>query len=143
MSKEDQDVTISSLRARIAIAAFAAALFGAFLQLPSALAASMAYSDTTFQAAQASGAPVLIEIHASWCPTCKAQTPIIAQLTSQEKFKATKIIRVDFDSQKDAVRKFGANMQSTLIVFKGTAEVGRSVGDTKPESIAALLNKGL
>ena len=34
-------------------------------------------------------------------------------------------------------------MQSTLIVFKGAAEQGRSVGDTKEASIATLLDKSL
>jgi thioredoxin 1 len=34
-------------------------------------------------------------------------------------------------------------MQSTLIAFKGEHETGRSVGDTDPSSIAALLNKTL
>jgi hypothetical protein len=48
---------------------------------------------------------------------------------------------VDFDSQKDAVKAFGARMQSTLITFKGSLETGRSVGDTNPGSIAALLDK--
>jgi hypothetical protein len=44
---------------------------------------------------------------------------------------------------KPVVKQFGAQMQSTLIVFKGTAEQGRSVGDTKQGSIAALLDKSL
>ena len=48
-----------------------------------------------------------------------------------------------FDSQKDAVNFFGAQMQSTLIAFKGEHETGRSVGDTDRSSIAALLNKTL
>jgi hypothetical protein len=30
-------------------------------------------------------------------------------------------------------------MQSTLITFKGSEEIARSVGDTNPESIADLL----
>ena len=34
-------------------------------------------------------------------------------------------------------------MQSTLIVFKGGKEVGRSTGDTSKDSIAALLQKTL
>jgi thioredoxin 1 len=50
---------------------------------------------------------------------------------------------VDFDSQKDVVNFFGAQMQSTLIAFKGEHETGRSVGDTERSSIAALLNKTL
>jgi hypothetical protein len=49
----------------------------------------------------------------------------------------------DFDSQKDLVQRFGAQKQSTLIAFKGDKEQGRSVGDSKRDSIAALLNKVL
>ena len=41
----------------------------------------------------------------------------------------------------DVVRAMGAQMQSTLIVFHGAAEKGRSTGDTNPESIRALLQK--
>ena len=44
---------------------------------------------------------------------------------------------------KPAVQALGARMQSTLIVFKGAAEKGRSVGDTSQASIAALLEKSL
>ena len=101
------------------------------------------FSAEAFKAAQASGSPILVEIHADWCPTCKAQSPILDKLTSAEKFKNLKIFRVDFDAMKPVVREFGAQMQSTLIVFKGTAEQGRSVGDTKQASIAALLDKSL
>jgi hypothetical protein len=50
---------------------------------------------------------------------------------------------VDFDTQKEAVKFFGARMQSTLIAFKGATETGRSVGDTDAASIAALLRKTL
>lgn len=128
---------------RLAVMALALIAFGGFIQQASAVTATTAYSDAAFQAAQASGAPILVEVHASWCPTCKAQAPIIEQLTSQDKFKNMKVLRVDFDSQKAEVRKFGAQMQSTLIVFKGKSEVGRSVGDTKRDSIAALLDKAL
>jgi thioredoxin 1 len=101
------------------------------------------YSAAAFKAAQASGSPILIEIHADWCPTCKAQKPILDKLTAEPKFKDLKIFRVDFDSMKPDVKAFGAQMQSTLIVFKGATETGRSVGDTKEASIAALLDKSL
>ncbi|MGJ4948577.1 thioredoxin family protein [Bradyrhizobium sp. HKCCYLS20291] len=101
------------------------------------------YSDAAFKAAQSAGQPILIEIHAGWCPTCKAQKPIIDKLAAEPKFKDLKIFRVDFDDQKPVVKGFGAQMQSTLITFKGTTETGRSVGDTKEASIAALLDKSL
>jgi len=101
------------------------------------------FSAEAFKAAQAAGRPVLIEIHAGWCPTCKAQTPIVERLTANPKFKDLKIFRVDFDDQKADVKAFGAQTQSTLIVFKGGAERGRSVGDTREASIGALLDKAL
>jgi thioredoxin-like negative regulator of GroEL len=110
---------------------------------PSWANTAVPFSVEAFKAAQASGSPILVEIHADWCPTCKAQSPILDKLTSGAKFKDLKIFRVDFDAQKPVVKEFGAQMQSTLIVFKGTAEQGRSVGDTKEASIEALLNKSL
>jgi thioredoxin-like negative regulator of GroEL len=105
--------------------------------------ATVPFTEKAFKAAQASGSPILIEIHADWCPTCKAQKPILDQLTSAPKFKDLKVFRVDFDAMKPVVKQFKAQMQSTLIVFKGSAEQGRSVGDTKEASIAALLDKSL
>jgi len=99
------------------------------------------FSAEAFKAAQEQGSPILIEIHADWCPTCKAQNPILDKLTAEPKFRELK--SVDFDAMKPVVKQFGAQMQSTLIVFKGAKEQGRSVGDTKEASIAALLEKSL
>jgi thiol-disulfide isomerase/thioredoxin len=121
----------------------ATALTVAGLSRAVAASATVPFTEDAFKAAQAAGSPILVEIHADWCPTCKAQKPILDQLTADPKFDALKIFRVDFDSMKPAVHEFGANMQSTLIVFKGAAEQGRSVGDTKEASIAALLDKSL
>jgi thiol-disulfide isomerase/thioredoxin len=121
----------------------AAALTAGGLLAPAAANTTVPFTAEAFKAAQASGSPILIEIHADWCPTCKAQKPILDKLTAEPKFKDLKIFRVDFDSMKPQVKEFGANMQSTLIVFKGAAEKGRSVGDTAEASIAALLDKSL
>jgi thiol-disulfide isomerase/thioredoxin len=106
-------------------------------------AEKVGYSPAAFDAAQKAGKPILVEIHAPWCPTCKAQTPILTKLEAEPQYAGLKVFHVDFDSQKEAVRRFGARMQSTLVVFKGEAETGRSVGDTNADSIAALLSKTL
>jgi thioredoxin 1 len=97
------------------------------------------FTRQAFEAAQSKGQPILIEIHASWCPTCQAQKPILGKLFADPKFKNLAVFRVDFDSQKDEVRSFKARVQSTLISFKGKEETARSVGDTNPDSIADLL----
>jgi len=96
-----------------------------------------------FADAQKAGKPILVAIHASWCPTCKAQAPILSELRADPKFKELVYFVIDFDSQKDLVNRFGARMQSTLIAFKGAKEEGRSVGDTKRASIYALVGKSI
>jgi thioredoxin 1 len=124
-------------------ALMAGALMVAAQLAPLWASTAVPFSAEAFKAAQASGSPILVEIHADWCPTCKAQNPILEKLTAEPKFKDLKVFRVDFDAMKPVVKEFGAQMQSTLIVFKGSAEQGRSVGDTREASIAALLDKSL
>jgi len=110
------------------------------LAFPSALAAKeMAFSNEAFEKAQASGAPILVDIFATWCPTCRAQQPVLEKLEADPKYKDLKVFQIDFDRQSETVRAFGANKQSTLIVFRGDKETGRSVGVTDPAAIAALL----
>lgn len=107
-----------------------------------ALAASQAsYTQQAFAASQEGGRPILVDVSATWCPVCAKQHPIIEGLAAKPAFKDLVIYKVDFDTQKDVVRAFGATMQSTLIVFRGSTEKGRSVGDTNPDSIEALLEK--
>lgn len=129
-------------RRRFTIGIFAVAT-ALVLAPPAGAASAVPFTQEAFKAAQNAGSPILVEIHADWCPTCKAQAPILDKLTADPKYKDLKIFRVDFDDMKPAVKAFGARMQSTLIVFKGTAEKGRSVGDTSQASIAALLEKSL
>jgi len=123
---------------------FLAAIAGAAVALSTGLLTQKARAGTpftqqAFDAARAAGKPVLVDITASWCPTCKAQRPIIERLSADPRFAGLVVLEVDFDSQKDVVRAFKARAQSTLIVFRGTAETGRSVGDTDPAAIEALL----
>lgn len=117
-----------------------------FLAAASALAADTAatpFDTAKFDALNQAGKPILVAIHADWCPTCKAQEPIVSELLKAPELARLTAFRVDFDAQKDAVKRFKAQYQSTLVVFKGGKEVGRSTGDTRKESIAALLHKAI
>jgi thioredoxin 1 len=122
---------------------FTAVSAGTALVTPAYATETKAFDPASFDAAQKADKPIFVAIHASWCPTCKAQKPILSELMAEPKFKDLIYFVVDFDTQKEAVRFFRAQMQSTLIAFKGTTETGRSVGDTERSSIAALLNKTL
>ena len=116
---------------------------GAFTMSPALAETVPTFDAKAFADAQKAGRPILIAIHASWCPTCKAQAPILSELRADPKFKNLAYFVIDFDSQKDLVNRFGARMQSTLIIFKGDKEEGRSVGDTNRDSIYALVGKSI
>lgn len=106
-------------------------------------ASQQPFDAKAFKAAQQSGKPVLVEVHADWCPTCKAQLPILNKLSSDPKYSDIVRFRVDFDTQKDALREFKVKLQSTLVLYKGSTEVARSVGETNADNIRAMLNKAL
>jgi len=98
------------------------------------------FDDQSFKQAQAAGKTILVDVTASWCPTCRQQRPIVEQI---EKEKPNLVVyEVDFDTAKDTLKRFRVQQQSTLIVFKGSKEVGRSTGDTDPARIRALVRQG-
>lgn len=101
------------------------------------------YSQAKFDALNKAGSPVLVDIYADWCPTCKAQGKILGELLPMDEFKGITVLRVDYDMQKPVVRAFGVRRQSTLIVFKGGKEAGRVIAETDRERIAELLRKAL
>jgi thioredoxin len=131
--------TIMNRRHFIGALALAAALSTGSI----ASAMSKKFDQKAFDAAQAAGKPILVEVTAPWCPVCKAQAPILSKLRKEAKFKDMVSFEIDFDSQKDLLRKFNVQKQSTLIVFKGKQETGRSTGDTNAGSITALLGKAI
>ena len=111
--------------------------------LPALAAEWKDFTADEFAAAQAADKPILIDVFAAWCPTCRAQNPILVQLTRQPKFKDLVVFKIDFDTQKDALRALNVRAQSTLIVFKGAKELDRSAGDTSEISIEGMLDKTL
>lgn len=103
--------------------------------------AAQPFDMSAFQQAQATGKSILVDVTAPWCPTCKQQRPVIQEI---EKSTPNLVVyEVDFDSAKDVLKRFRVQSQSTLIVFKGANEVGRSTGETDPANIKALVSKSL
>ena len=104
-------------------------------------AEQQAFDASAFAALQKADKPILIDVRADWCPTCKQQAPILSSLLASPEFKGYTMLEVNFDKEPAVLRQFKVTQQSTLIVFKGNAEVGRSTGDTNKDGIAALLRK--
>lgn len=109
-----------------------------------ALAQEMSsFTPAAFEAAKKAGSSILVEVTAPWCPTCKAQKPILEKLLGEARFAKMKVFNVDFDSQKAALKMLGVSMQSTLITYKAGAEVGRSTGVTEARAIEDQLSKAI
>ena len=117
--------------------------FALLLFAVSAVAGEQPFTQQAFEQLLKEGKPTLVSVHADWCPTCRRQEPIVKDLLKRAPFNQITALRVDFDQQKEVLKSFKVIKQSTLIVFKDGVEVGRSLGDTNPESIEALLKKAL
>ena len=125
-----------------AVALVAMAAYG-LLPMAASAVGIQAYTKQAFAAAQDAGKPVLVEIHADWCPTCKAQAPILGKLSAERAFAGLVRLRVDFDTQKDVLKQFKVRQQSTLVLFRGKTEVARSTGETDEVKIKAMLQKAV
>jgi thiol-disulfide isomerase/thioredoxin len=101
--------------------------------------AGQPFDAEAFRSAQAADKAILLDVTASWCPTCRQQRPIVEQI---EKEKPDLVVyEVDFDTAKDLLKQLRVQHQSTLIVFRGAKEVARSMGETDPTTIRALIAK--
>jgi thioredoxin 1 len=101
--------------------------------------ARSSFSDAAFKSAAKSGRPVLIEFHADWCPTCRAQEKVVNALVADPAYRNVVVLRVLFDSEKDLLKRFRVRQQSTLIMYRNGEETARAVGMTNPGDIAELL----
>ena len=98
-----------------------------------------AYDTAAFTAAQAAGKTIVVDVHADWCPTCRAQAPILDELRKERASDKVTFIRVDFDKDKAFLRTHRVPRQSTVLVFKGKREVARSIAETDRTRLRAVV----
>jgi thiol-disulfide isomerase/thioredoxin len=101
------------------------------------------YSKAAFDQMMASGEPVLVHVHASWCPVCKAQEPTLSSLATDPATKAARQVRVDFDKDKDFLAAHKVGSQSVILVFKGGRETGRIAGQSRMDAVKPVVVAGL
>ena len=106
-------------------------------------AGEVPFSSGAFEHALAAGQPVVVDFAASWCPTCKAQKPLVQGLVNEPGRRALTLFVADFDTEQGLRKRLGVTMQSTLVAFRHGKEVARSTGQTDKAALAALLDKAL
>jgi len=122
---------------RIAVATVWLALAG------TAAAAEVPFNQAQYAQAVATGKPVVVYLHADWCPTCRAQQPIVDRLSKDPHFKDVTIFVADFDKETALEKSLKVSQQSTFVVFKQGREVTRSTGQTSEAAIRAVLEQAL
>ena len=116
---------------------------GLWFAAAAAGAGELPFSKAGFDAALAHGKPVIVDFAADWCPTCKAQKPIVQGLLKEARMKPVTLYVANFDTETELKKRLGVTQQSTFVVFKGGKEVGRSTGQTQKQAIAELFDKAL
>ncbi|MGY2732736.1 thioredoxin family protein [Sphingomonas sp. UYP23] len=121
---------------RLTTAAFVASILAV---APAHAAEFRAFDQAAFVAAQAQGRPILLDVHAWWCPVCFSQNHTIRQAVLSPAYDKLIIFRINYDTQKPVWRGFGVRKQATLIAYRGQREVGRLAYLTNKDAINALL----
>ncbi len=87
----------------------------------------------------------LMDFNAPWCAPCRAQEPILEQLSTQYEGSAV-IAAMNVDENQDVAALLGIQGIPTIIIFKNNLEVHRFVGvqseKTLSDAMDKLLNKG-
>jgi thiol-disulfide isomerase/thioredoxin len=102
-------------------------------------AAELPFNPAQFDAARAAGQSVGVVFHADWCPTCRAQAPVLKELANSPQFRSLTLFVADFDTEKPLRAALRVSQQSTIVVFRGARETGRTTGLTDKPALEAFL----
>ncbi|MGC6376759.1 thioredoxin family protein [Bisgaard Taxon 45] len=97
------------------------------------------FEQKAFDTALQSQQPVLIDVYANWCPTCKRQVKVLEPMLQEAQFNNYTVFKVDYDEQKETLKSFNATRQSTLILFNQGKEVRRSIAETSEDGLRRFI----
>jgi thiol-disulfide isomerase/thioredoxin len=106
-------------------------------------AAIDAYDKAKFDEALKSGAPLVVHVHADWCPVCRRQEPILKSLSTDSATSGARQFVVNFDKEKAFLTANNVPSQSVILVFKGGKETARLAGETDAAKIKSTIVAGI
>jgi thioredoxin 1 len=126
---------------KVLVACVSAWLLGLAAAL--APAAEQPFNQAQFDAMRASGQAVAVVFHADWCPTCRAQAPVLRALATSPELKSLTLYVADFDTEKALKAALHVSQQSTIVVFRNKRETARSTGETQRSVLEAFLRDAI
>ena len=128
---------------RLSMSLFMAFCLGLALLVPVLADTEVPFTPSALATAQEAGKSIIVDVYAPWCPFCARQQRVLTGLQTDPQFKDIIIFRLDFDHQKEELKAFRANRQSTLIAFHGKNETGRVTWAVSTNTIRKLLESSL
>ena len=123
---------------------------GAVLSLMPSVASAKGFTDYTpglIDAALKEGKTVFVDYSAVWCGTCKRQERVINAIRSNDPAydAAMVFVKIDWDTYKnhEVTKSRNIPRRSTLLVLRGSDELGRIVAGTGESEIKRLMDVGL
>jgi thioredoxin 1 len=97
------------------------------------------FTQAEFDRLNSASQSIVVAAHADWCPTCRAQKPVLDALMKTPEFKTYTLLSLNYDKDKPVLKALKIKKQSTVVVFKGGRETARSVGQTSAKDLSKLL----
>lgn len=88
-----------------------------------------------------SGKTVMIDFYADWCPPCRALSPIIDEVASENTDENLVFVRLNIDDEEAISNEYGIRSIPTLVLIKNGEEVDRSIGYIEKEDVINFVNK--
>ena len=95
----------------------------------------------TFEEAKKNGETIVVTAWNKYCGTCKRQKVVLDQ--AEKDFKDILFLYYSHPKMKDVAKYLKIDHRSTILVYKGNAEVSRTLGLVDKSSIYLNIKKGI
>jgi thioredoxin 1 len=85
--------------------------------------------------------PVLVDFWATWCPPCRAMSPILEQMAGER--DDLKIVSVDVDNEQELAVEYGVLGMPTFMLFSNGAQIANLVGARPRKRLESELQEAL
>jgi thioredoxin 1 len=86
---------------------------------------------------------VFVDFYADWCGPCKMTSPLIEELSEDEKFKDIKFVKINVDENQELAGKFNIFSIPTFMTFSKGEVIGQFAGARDRGSFENELEKAM
>ena len=106
----------------------------------SSISKETTFKKELFDKAQADGKVVIVSSWINYCTSCASQMKILDK--AKNDFDNIEYFKFEV-TNKEIAKMFDVQYQTTLLIFKNTEEVHRSIGQTNKDKIYSIIQSAL